>query len=162
MPQISGRSIAVQVIMAAASTSKVDGAYAAPSTGWVTLGGTRGLDTTTEWDTVDGTSRSSAGNVRESIATYLTVGATINGVWLTETAENIEEMNDYVNSPTTGQPYGWLKLTEPGPAAGDTITRVYYGLFTSFSASAPYDDLKTFDMGFNGLQPVIKTLVEAP
>ena len=158
-----GRDVTIELILAKETRAKVNGAYPAPldQDDYIVLGGTRGLSKGTEWDTVDATSRSSAGNVRESLVNYLSVDGSVDGVWLTEDEENIESTDDYVNNPTSGQPYGWIKLTRPA-ADGATITEQIYALLTTFSFEAPYDDVGTFSMDYMGQQAVIKTVVPAP
>ena len=157
-----GRDVTIELLLAKETRAKVNGAYPKPVSpaAYVVLGGTRGLSKSTEWDTVDATSRSSAGNVRESLVNYLSVDGSVDGVWLTEDAENIEDASDYVNNPTSGQPYGWIRLTRPGDNGG-TVTEEIYALLTTFSFEAPYDDVGTFSMDYMGQQAVIKTVVPA-
>lgn len=157
-----GRVLKVEVILAADTRPLVNGAFPKPVASYTALGGTRGYSMEKTWGTVDATSRSSVGAVRESIADYLSLSGSIDGVWLTEAAANIDTTDTYVNAPASGQPYGWIKTTRPGPTAGSTVTEETYVLFTSFSFEAPYDDIGTFSMSFEGQQPTIKTAVPAP
>lgn len=154
---IMGRDVVVEVILATASGSPVDGVYAAPTTGWLALGGTRGLSKGAEWDTVDTTSRSTPGNVRASTVTYLSTSGSIDGVYLPETAANVEATDEYVSDPTSGQPNGWIRLTYPSGTAGVMTRQVLYCNFTSFSIDAPYDDAMTFTMDYQGKQPWLKS-----
>ena len=163
MPAFIGRDVTIEVLLGKETRAKVNGVYPAPVSpaAYIVLGGTRGYSAGNEWDTVDATSRSSAGNVRESLVNYLSVDGSVDGVWLTEDAENIDTVADYVENPTSGQPYAWIRETRPGNAGG-TVTREVYTLLTSFSFEAPYDDVGTFSMDHMGQQPVIKTVVPAP
>jgi predicted secreted protein len=162
MPAFIGRDVTIELILAKETRGKVNGAYPAPISPavYIALGGTRGLSKGVEWDTVDATSRSSAGNVRESLVNYLSVDGSVDGVWLTEDAENINDTDDYVNNPTSGQPYAWIRITKPGDSGG-TVTEEIYAILTSFSFEAPYDDVGTFSMDYMGQQAVIKTVVPA-
>jgi predicted secreted protein len=157
---VMGRDYTVEVIMAPATGTPTNGAYAPPSTGWLPLGGTRGLSLSSEWDTVDTTSRSSAGNVRSNTATYLAVSGSIDGVYIPETAENIVALQAYVENPAGGQPNGWLRLTRPNPAVpGGTITKTLYVMFSNFNMEMPYDEATTFSFDYAGKQPVITATV---
>lgn len=154
---IMGRDVVVEVILATASGSPVDGVYAAPSTGWLALGGTRGLSKGAEWDTVDTTSRSTPGNVRAATVTYLSTTGNIDGLYLPETAANVEATDDYVNDPTSGQPHAWIRLTYPSATAGTFTRQALYCTLTSFNIEAPHDDAMTFDMAYTGKQPWLKS-----
>lgn len=157
-----GRDVQIEVLLGEETRAKVNGAYPKPITpeSYVVLGGTRGLSKSAEWGTIDTTNRSSAGNVRENIVDYLAISGSTDGVWLTEDEENIESTSEYVNNPTSGQPFGWIRLTRPA-ADGATITEEIYALLTTFNFEAPYDDVGTFSMDYTGQQAVIKTVVPA-
>lgn len=157
-----GREVEIEIILGEDVRAKVDGAYPAPVGTYIPLGGTRGYTLDKEWGSVDVTNRSSAGAVRESIADYLSLSGSIDGIWLPEDAANIEDTDDYVNAPPSGQPYAWIKTTRPGAAAGATVTEELYVMLTSFGFAAPYDDAGTFTMNYEGQQPTIKTYVPAP
>lgn len=157
---IMGRDVTVEVILAPATGSKTNGVYAAPTTGWIPLGGTRGLSKGAEWDTVDTTSRSSTGNVRQSAVTFLSASGSVDGTYINATAENIIAMDEYVNAPASGQPNGWIRLSYPSPTSGNVIRQTLYCLFKSFNIDAPYDDQMTFTMDYEGKQPWQKTDVD--
>ena len=160
-----GRDCVIEILVGKDSRSKVDGIIpkpVAPDDDYVVLGGTRGLDDGAEWDTVDATSRSSAGNVRESVVTFLSVTGSTNGVYLPETAANIAATREYFLNPPSGQPYAWIRTTYPGPTEGSAVTEELYALMTSFNRSSPHDDVATFDLAWDGQQPTIKTAVPAP
>lgn len=153
-----GRDVQIEILLGKETRAKVNGVYPAPVDSYSVLGGTRGLSKSAEWGTIDVTSRSSTGNVRENIVDYLSVSGSIDGVWLTEDEENIESTSAYINAPTSGQPYGWIKLTRPA-ADGGTITEEVYALLTTFNFEAPYDDAGTFSMDYSGQQAAIKTVI---
>ena len=158
-----GRDCSIEFFAGKDTRSKVNGVIPKPvAPTYVLLGGTRGLEKNASWDTTDVTNRSSEGNVRESLVTYLAVDGSTDGVYLPETAENIVATEDYFTAPTSGQPYGWIKVTRPGPTAGATVEEEMYVLLTEFSFSAPHDDAATFSLSWNGQQAPIKTAVPAP
>lgn len=156
---IMGRDVTVEVILATATGTPVDGSYTAPTNGWLPLGGTRGLSKNAEWDTVDTTSRSSAGNVRSSTVTFLQVSGSIDGVYIPETAENIEATDEYVSNPPSGQPNAWIRLSRPAANGTDIVQFTTYAQLSSFSVEAPYDDVMTFSIDYQGKQPWLKTTV---
>lgn len=161
MGSFIGRDVQIEILLGEETRAKVNGAYPAPVLPvYAVLGGTRGLSKGSEWGTIDTTSRSSNGNVRESVVDYLSISGSVDGVWLTEDAENVESTSEYVNSPTSGQPYAWIRLTRPA-AGGATITEEIYSLLTTFNFEAPYDDIGTFSMDYTGQQAAIKTVVPA-
>lgn len=158
-----GRDCVIEILVGKDTRAKVNGVIPKPvSPTYLVLGGTRGLEKNAGWDTTDVTNRSSEGNVREDLVTYLTVDGSTDGVYLPETAENIVATEDYFTAPVSGQPYAWIRVTRPGPTAGATVTEEMYVLLTEFSMSAPYDDAATFTMSWKGQQAPIKTAVPAP
>lgn len=160
-----GRDCVIEILAGKDTRAKVNGVIpkpAAPDNDYVVLGGTRGLEKGASWDTVDVTNRSSAGNVRESLVTFLSVDGSTDGVYLPETAENIVATENYFTAPESGQPYAWIRVTRPGPTAGATVQEELYALLTEFSRSAPHDDAATFSINWNGQQAPIITAVSAP
>lgn len=154
-----GRDVNIEVILAAASGSPTNGVYSPPTTGWLPLGGTRGLSKSQEWDTVDTTSRSSAGAVRSSVATFLSTSGSIDGLYIKDTASNVKAADDYINDPTSGQPAGWIRLSYPAPTGNQVIRESLYVLFSSFSSEMPHDEVMTFSIDYNGKQPWVKETV---
>ena len=158
-----GRDCSIEILVGKDTRAKVNGVIPKPvSPTYLLLGGTRGLEKEASWDTTDVTNRSSEGNVRENLVTYLGVSGSTDGVYLPETAENIVATEDYFTAPPSGQPYAWIRITRPGPTAGATVTEENYVLLTEFSVSAPHDDATTFSMSWTGQQAPIKTAVPAP
>ena len=153
-----GRDVVVEVILAAATGSPTNGVFTPPATGWLPLGGTRGLSKGQEWDTVDTTSRSSAGAVRNNVATYLSTSGSIDGVYVKDTASNVKATDDYINAPTSGQPVGWIRLSYPAPTGNQVVRETLYALLSSFNVDAPYDDVMTFTLDYSGKQPWVKTV----
>lgn len=156
---IMGRDVVIEVILAPATGTPVNGVYTPPNSGWLPLGGTRGLSKGAEWDTVDTTSRSSAGNVRSSTVTFLSTSGSIDGLYINETAANVIATDEYVNAPSSGQPNAWIRLSYPAANGTDTITQTLYALLSSFNIEAPYDDVMTFTMDYTGKQQWIKATV---
>ena len=158
-----GRDCVIEILAGKDTRVKVNGVIPKPvNPTYLVLGGTRGLEKGASWDTVDVTNRSSTGNVRESLVTFLAVDGSTDGVYLPETAENVVATEDYFTAPPSGQPYAWIRVTRPGPTAGAKVQEELYVLLTEFSFSAPHDDAATFNMSWNGQQAPIKTAVPAP
>lgn len=153
-----GRDCSIEILVGKDSRAKVNGVIPKPvSPTYLLLGGTRGLEKNASWDTTDVTNRSSEGNVRETLVTYLAVDGSTDGIYLPETTANIVATEDYFTAPTSGQPYAWIRVTRP--ASAGTVTEEMYVLLTEFSFSAPHDDAATFSLSWNGQQAPIKTLV---
>jgi hypothetical protein len=160
-----GRDCSIEILVGKDTRAKVNGVIpkpVSPDDDYVLLGGTKGLEKNGSWDTTDVTNRSSEGNVRETLVTYLSVDGSTDGVYLPETSYNIVATETYFYAPTSGQPYAWIKVTRPGPTAGATVTEEMYVLLTEFSFSAPDDDKASFTMSWVGQQAPIVTAVAAP
>lgn len=156
-----GRDCSIEILVGKDTRAKVNGVIPKPvSPTYLLLGGTRGLEKNASWDTTDVTNRSSDGNVRETLVTYLAVDGSTDGIYLPETSENIVATEDYFTAPASGQPYAWIRVTRP--ASTGTVTEEMYVLLTEFSFSAPHDDAATFSLSWNGQQAPIKTAVPAP
>lgn len=154
-----GRDCSIEILVGKDSRAKVNGVIPKPvSPTYVVLGGTRGLEKNASWDTIDITNRSSTGNVRESLVTYLAVDGSTDGVYLPETAANIAATETYFTAPPSGQPYAWIRVTRPGPTAGK-VSEEMYVLLTEFSFSAPHDDAATFSVSWKGEQAPIVTAI---
>ena len=163
MSAFLGRDCSIEILVGKDTRAKVDGIIPKPvSPTYLLLGGTKGLEKNGSWDTVDVTNRSSEGNVRESLVTYLSVDGSTDGTYLPETAFNIVATETYFYAPTSGQPYAWIRVTRPGPTAGASVTEEMYVLLTEFGFSAPNDEQATFSLSWTGQQAPIITAVAAP
>lgn len=88
-----GREALVEVSLACSDTAP--GSY-------LTLGGTRGLSLNGEWGTIDVTSRSSVGAVRERLADYIDYTGSVDGTIIKGASSNQKALRDYVYDPSTG------------------------------------------------------------
>src|SRR5690606_13759169 len=95
-------------------------------------------------DSADATADDSIGSLRENLATFLSLTMSGDGT-LTLTGEgatNLKEMTKHFLNPvaTGGQPVVWMRMTFPD------LTFTAFMLLSSFSRSAPYDDVATYSM----------------
>ena len=135
-----GRAALVEVSLACSDT---------PPGSYLTLGGTRGLSLSGEWGSIDVTSRSSAGQVREKLADYIEYSGDIDGTVLKGAAGNVKALRSYVWDPTDSQPKGWVRYTIPDDANG-TETLEFPVIFTNFNYDFPYDGEATFSLSWEG------------
>ncbi|MBV7482526.1 phage tail tube protein [Bordetella sp. BOR01] len=111
---------------------------------WKRFGAMRTKEFTAEWDSTDATADDSIGSLRENLATFLSLTMSGDGT-LTLTGEgaaNLKEMTKHFLNPvaTSGQPVAWFRMTFPD------LTFTAFMLLTSFSRSAPFDDVATYSM----------------
>lgn len=111
---------------------------------WKTLGAMRAKELGIEWDTADATADSSVGSLRENLATFQSLTVSGDGVLEAsgEDADNMKELQKHVINPTatSGQPFVWLRMTFPD------LTFTVPTLMTTFSRTAPYDDVATYSL----------------
>ena len=111
---------------------------------WNPLGAMRAKELSIEWDTADATADDSVGALRENIATFQTLTNSGDGVLKASgpDAEALKELQKHVANPvaTSGQPFVWLRMTFPD------LTFIAAMLMTTFSRTAPYDDMATYSM----------------
>lgn len=111
---------------------------------WKRLGAMRAKEVGIEWETADATADSSVGALRENIATFQSL--TISGDGVLEAsgvdADNMKLLQKHVINPveTSNQPFVWLRTTFPD------LTFTAAMLMTTFSRTAPYDDMATYSM----------------
>lgn len=114
------------------------------SSDWKRIGSMRTKEVNTEWDSTDATADDSQGSLRESLATYQTLGISGDGVHKVygTGAADLTALNKHVLKPvaTGGQPVVWLRITFPD------ITITAFMLMTTFSRSAPHDDVVTYSL----------------
>lgn len=120
----------------------------APESGYLSLGGTRGLSINGEWGTTDVTSRSSATLAREYIATYIDYSGSIDGTTLRDSTQNQKTIRRYVLDPATS-PDAWLRITIPDDS-GATEVMEFPVLLNNSGLDMPYDDQATFSMDWTG------------
>ena len=158
-----GKNTLVKILLGRDTRAKVNGEIPVPPDPslYVELGGTRGLEQSNEWGTIDATSRSTKGNVRESIVDYLTVSGSFDGVWHVSDEMNLQSTKEYFQRPPSGTPYAWIMYIREGDS-GSEITEEIYTILTAFNKSDPYDDVGSFDMTWSGQQGIITTVTPAP
>lgn len=125
---------------------------------WVPLGAVRTKEVTNEWDSVDATADDSVGNVRNSLATYLSYGLSGDGVCKRAdgTLSNQTLLYKHVKNPTAtgGQPVAWFRVTFPD------VTETGFMLITSYSRSAPFDDVVTYSIEATATESPFGVIVE--
>lgn len=111
---------------------------------WKRFGSMRTKEFSAEWDSTDATADDSIGSLRENLATFLSLTMSGDGT-LTLTgdgAANLKEMTKHFLNPiaTGGQPVAWFRMTFPD------LTFTAFMLLSTFSRSAPFDDVATYSM----------------
>lgn len=125
---------------------------------WKRMGSMRTKEFSAEWDSADATADDSIGSLRENLATFLSLTMSGDGT-LTLTganAANLKEVNKHFINPvaTGGQPVMWMRMTFPD------LTFIAFMLLSSFSRSAPYDDVATYSMEASATASNFGLLVE--
>lgn len=116
---------------------------------WKRMGGMRSKNLELAWDTVDTTTDTSEGSIRENLATFKTISFTGDGVIELKNKEQIDNhfnLLSHVLNPsdlTGGQPIGWLRLTD------SVKTWVIPALFSNLSEAYPHDDVATYSITVN-------------
>lgn len=125
---------------------------------WIPLGALRTKELSNEWDSVDTTADDSVGAVRNSLATYLTYGLSGDGVCKRAdgTLSNQTALYKHFKNPTTtgGQPVAWFRVTFPD------VTETAFMLLTTFSKSAPFDDVVTYSIEATATESPFGVIVE--
>lgn len=111
---------------------------------WRRFGSLRAKEFSAEWDSADATADDSIGSLRENLATFLSLTMSGDGTLTTtgDGAANLKEMTKHFLQPdaTGGQPVVWMRMTFPD------LTFTAFMLLSTFSRSAPYDDVATYSM----------------
>lgn len=125
---------------------------------WLPLGAVRTKEISNEWDSVDATADDSVGNVRNSLATYLTYGISADGVCkrADDTLSNQTALYKHFKNPTLtgGQPVAWFRVTTPD------VTETGFMLMTTFSRSFPFDDVCTYSLEATATESPFGVIVE--
>lgn len=116
-----------------------------PTSGqWKRMGAMRTKEFNAEWDSTDATADDSIGALRENLATFLSLTMSGDGTLtlIGAGADNLREVNKHFINPeaTGGQPVMWMRMTFPD------LTFTAFMLLSSFSRSAPYDDVATYSL----------------
>ena len=129
---------------------------------FVRLGSLRDKSFGPEWETVDSTADTSAGDVREYLVTYKNFNPSLSGVVSNDDADNQKALEIHINNPPNSQPCGWLRLVRPLSATQNRVYEIFV-VFTSYAIESTYDDVVTFSMDtLNSGAGVIITDVTAP
>ena len=80
---------------------------------YVPLGYVRNKEFGPEWETVDTTADSSPGQSRERLVTYKSEDVSLAGISRQDEVQNQERLLQYVETPTNGQPCGWVRTYCP-------------------------------------------------
>lgn len=119
-----------------------DGGSTAPTT-WSRLGMVRDKEMGAEWETVDSTADTSAGNIRTFLTTFQTFNPSFSGVSSLDATANQDDLEKHILSPVGGQPTGWVKIERP--ISGDKVrTYTLPVIFTSFKITGGYDQVVTW------------------
>lgn len=104
------------------------------------LGAARNKSLTMSADTVDATADDSVGSFRDTLITYKTFEAAVDGVTKRDDGTTSNQQLLFNHFVTDPQPYVWIRLT--GPI--NTVTG--FCVLTEFSQEFPYDDIATYSM----------------
>ena len=107
---------------------------------WLPLGAARNKSITMSADTVDATADDSAGGFRDTLITYKTFEAAIDGVTKRDDGTTSNQQLLFNHFVTDPQPYVWIRLTGP------INTVIGFCVLTEFSQEFPYDDIATYSM----------------
>lgn len=114
------------------------------SNDWTRMGSMRSKEMNLEWDTTDGTTDDSVGNLRDNLATFLSMSISGDGVLREPGAgmTGLTELTKHFANPlaTGGQPYVWMRMTYPD------LTFTAFMLLSTFSRGAPHDDVATYSI----------------
>lgn len=136
-PKFVGRNVAVEYSIA-------DETAAVGALVWSRLGAMRGKTLEGTWDTVDATADTSAGNSKETLATYFGMSFSGDGVSYGETVAGQKALLAHFIAPPTStqsQPKVWFRLTEP-----DGSVTVGPFMLTTFGKEFPYSDAATWSL----------------
>lgn len=128
---------------------------------WKLFGAGRSKSLSLTYDTVDATADDSNGNIRDSLATWLTCEMSMDGVCrIGDTTDSNQAalMKHYLNPTTTGgQPIIMARLTMPDL----TITSAM--LMTEYSREFPNDDVATYSISLTATSSTVGfTVADTP
>lgn len=107
---------------------------------WLPLGAARNKSLTMSADTVDATADDSVGSFRDTLITYKTFEASIDGVTKRDDGTTSNQQLLFNHFVTDPQPYVWIRLTGP------INTVIGFCVLTEFSQEFPYDDIATYSI----------------
>lgn len=139
LPGYVGRDVALEYGLACGDVDPT-----APDFNWTPFASLRTKDFGLTWDTADASSDSSINNLRENLATFLSLEISGDGVAKQSTGGEpgaFTLLTRHVVNPGadfSNQPVAWLRMTFPD------LTFIAYMLITELSRSVTYDDVVTF------------------
>lgn len=104
------------------------------------IGAMRGKEVNLEMDTVDATADDSVGSFRENLVTYKTFSFSGDGVARRADGVLSNQTALYTHALTDPQPVAWMRFTFPD------LTITAFMIISTFSRSAPYDEVVTFSL----------------
>jgi hypothetical protein len=111
------------------------------------LGAVRDKSYGTTWDTVDATSDDSPNLTKENLVVFKSSDGSFSGVYRTEEARSINELDTYIKNPANDQPFGWVMIAEP--IGSGQFRNIYIPvIFSDLQKSAPYSDVATWDLSY--------------
>lgn len=135
--KFAGRSVVLEYAIKCGDEYPLEG-------DWKRIGSMRTKELTIEWDTIDATADDGVGALRENLASFQTMTISGDGVVKASGSGSADliALQKHVIKPdaTGGQPTVWLRMTFPD------LTFIAYMLMSSFSRSAPYDDVVTYSL----------------
>lgn len=108
---------------------------------WKRLASMRTKDFTVDWDSADATADDSIGALRENLPTFQSLTMSGDGTAKASDPNQVEFAKHAIKPDATGgKPYVWLRQTFPD------LTFIAFTMISSYSRSAPYDDVVTFSI----------------
>jgi predicted secreted protein len=107
---------------------------------WLPLGAAKNKSVTMSADTVDATDDSSVGSFRETLITYKTFEASVDGNTRRDDGTTSNQQLLFNHFVTDPQPYLWLRFTGP------INTIIGFCVLTEFTQEMPNDDMATYSI----------------
>ncbi|MBX2848956.1 MAG: phage tail protein [Acidiferrobacterales bacterium] len=113
-------------------------------TNYFRVGSLRNKSFGVEWETVDATTDTSRNQTRENLVTFKSFNPSFSGLADDDETLKLDELEDYITNPASGQPRGWIRLERP--AKNGTIKTYDIPVqSTSFNFTANYDQPAEFN-----------------
>lgn len=132
-PKFVGKDVLVEFALACGDVD--------PNTlSWLPLGAAKNKSVTMSADTVDATDDSSVGSFRETLITYKTFEASVDGNTRRDDGTTSNQQLLFNHFVTDPQPYLWLRFTGP------INTIIGFCVLTEFTQEMPNDDMATYSI----------------
>jgi hypothetical protein len=159
-----GREVGVQVALSGSRTMPTDEAF-------LDIGGTKDLSLSGQWGTVDVTSRSSLGRIREQLLDYVGYSGSFGGNILAEDSSNLRAVRnrclgiqDVADTPEDATPTAWIRFAVPdedGADDGDVELITLPINLSQCELNWPDEAAATFNFSFEGRGRVVSEIVPA-